>query len=447
MAGNTNHESTILVTAKLDEARSAEVINNQLKTIKSKLNKVEVDIGVSKATLSKGLGNIKSDIQKQFSTIKLDLGQANIDNLLNEQSVEEARVKLQNLAAEIGKDLGQVDKIRFTNLQNGLVDFEQGTQAVVTYVDKLNNGLTRTTDLVYRMNTLVDENSGGTIQEMSANVSRMIENYSKMDKAKNQREQAYYEELQRTNKELAEQEKQLQKVAQTEKAVRSNMHSAGQQMYNLPTPTTSTEASATAYSAVVSQYEKIILLQQQYNNSMNGTGKPLSTEQQLQSLKQIDIEYQQLLDLVSQYKSEVTYANKAANSQNQAVAKLQQENQQQSLLNSKIEKAQADIVALSNAWTNIKRNPVLLNELNQLIAKSKELHTSADLTEFNTQLGAFKSKCEAAGVATASWVSGIKDAWTHFSYFSVHQEYFMPLFKGLKSYIIMSKNLILLWWL
>lgn len=34
------------------------------------------------------------------------------------------------------------------------------------------------------------------------------------------------------------------------------MHSAGQQMYNLPTPTTSTEASATAYSAVVSQYEK-----------------------------------------------------------------------------------------------------------------------------------------------------------------------------------------------
>lgn len=131
MAGNTNHESTILVTAKLDEARSAEVINNQLKTIKSKLNKVEVDIGVSKATLSKGLGNIKSDIQKQFSTIKLDLGQANIDNLLNEQSVEEARVKLQNLAAEIGKDLGQVDKIRFINLQNGLVDFEQGTQAVV----------------------------------------------------------------------------------------------------------------------------------------------------------------------------------------------------------------------------------------------------------------------------------------------------------------------------
>lgn len=180
---------------------------------------------------------------------------------------------------------------------------------------------------------------------------------------------------------------------------------------------------------------------------MNGTGKPLSTEQQLQSLKQIDIEYQQLLDLVSQYKSEVTYANKAANSQNQAVAKLQQENQQQSLLNSKIKKAQADIIALSNAWTNIKRNPVLLNELNQLIAKSKELHTSADLTEFNTQLGAFKSKCKAAGVATASWVSGIKDAWTHFSYFSVHQEYFMPLFKGLKSYIIMSKNLILLWWL
>lgn len=417
MAGNTNHESTILVTAKLDEARSAEVINNQLQTIKSKLNKVEVDIGVSKATLSKGLGNIKSDIQKQFSTIKLDLGQANIDNLLNEQSIEEARVKLQNLAAEIGKDLGQVDKIRFTNLQNGLVDFEQGTQAVVTYVDKLNNGLTRTTDLVYRMNTLVDENSGGTIQEMSANVSRMIENYSKMDKAKNQREQAYYEEVQRTNKELAEQEKQLQKVAQAEKAVRSNMHSAGQQMYNLPTPTTSTEASATAYSAVVSQYEKIILLQQQYNNSMNGTGKPLSTEQQLQSLKQIDVEYRQLLDLVSQYKSEVTYANKAANSQNQAVAKLQQENQQQSLLNSKIEKAQADIIALSNAWTNIKRNPVLLNELNQLIAKSKELHTSADLTEFNTQLGAFKSKCKAAGVATASWVSGIKDAWTHFSYF------------------------------
>lgn len=417
MAGNTNHESTILVTAKLDEACSAEVINNQLKTIKSKLNKVEVDIGVSKATLSKGLGNIKSDIQKQFSTIKLDLGQANIDNLLNEQSIEEARVKLQNLAAEIGKDLGKVDKIRFTNLQNGLVDFEQGTQAVVTYVDKLNNGLTRTTDLVYKMNTLVDENNGGTIQEMSANVSRMIENYSKMDKAKNQREQAYYEEVQRTNKELAEQEKQLQKVAQTEKTVRSNMHSAGQQMYNLPTPTTSTEASATAYSAVVSQYEKIILLQQQYNNSMNGTGKPLSTEQQLQSLKQIDIEYQQLLDLVSQYKSEVTYANKAANSQNQAVAKLQQENQQQSLLNSKIEKAQADIIALSNAWTNIKRNPVLLNELNQLIAKSKELHTSADLTEFNTQLGAFKSKCKAAGVATASWVSGIKDAWTHFSYF------------------------------
>lgn len=111
MAGNTNHESTILVTAKLDEARSAEVINNQLKTIKSKLNKVEVDIGVSKATLSKGLGNIKSDIQKQFSTIKLDLGQANIDNLLNEQSVEKARVKLQNLAAEIGKDLGQVEKL------------------------------------------------------------------------------------------------------------------------------------------------------------------------------------------------------------------------------------------------------------------------------------------------------------------------------------------------
>ena len=141
----------------------------------------------------------------------------------------------------------------------------------------------------------------------------MIENYSKMDKAKNQREQAYYEEVQRTNKELAEQEKQLQKVAQAEKAVRSNMHSAGQQMYNLPTPTTSTEASATAYSAVVSQYEKIILLQQQYNNSMNGTGKPLSTEQQLQSLKQIDVEYRQLLDLVSQYKSEVTYANKAAN--------------------------------------------------------------------------------------------------------------------------------------
>lgn len=69
-------------------------------------------------------------------------------------------------------------------MQNGLVDFEQGTQAVVTYVDKLNNGLTRTTDLVYRMNTLVDENSGGTIQKMSANVSRMIENYSKMDKAK-----------------------------------------------------------------------------------------------------------------------------------------------------------------------------------------------------------------------------------------------------------------------
>ena len=248
MAGNTNHESTILVTAKLDEARSAEVINNQLKTIKSKLNKVEVDIGVSKATLSKGLGNIKSDIQKQFSTIKLDLGQANIDNLLNEQSVEKARVKLQNLAAEIGKDLGQVEKIRFTNLQNGLVDFEQGTQAVVTYVDKLNNGLTRTTDLVYKMNTLVDENNGATIQEMSANVSRMIENYSKMDKAKNQREQAYYEEVQRTNKELAEQEKQLQKVAQTEKTVRSNMHSAGQQMYNLPTPTTSTEASATAYN-------------------------------------------------------------------------------------------------------------------------------------------------------------------------------------------------------
>lgn len=69
---------------------------------------------------------------------------------------------------------------------------------------------------------------------------------------------------------------------------------------------------------------------------MNGTGKPLSTEQQLQSLKQIDVEYRQLLDLVSQYKSEVTYANKAANSQNQAVAKLQQENQQQSLLNSKL---------------------------------------------------------------------------------------------------------------
>lgn len=97
MAGNIGHESTILVTAKLNEEHAVKEINKQIETLGSKLNKVKVDISVneiSKSGISKATQQAQKVIQNSFSGMRLDLGQANFNDILNVKQIDVVKQNL-----------------------------------------------------------------------------------------------------------------------------------------------------------------------------------------------------------------------------------------------------------------------------------------------------------------------------------------------------------------
>lgn len=176
MAGNIGHESTILVTAKLNEEHAVKEINKQIETLGSKLNKVKVDISVneiSKSGISKATQQAQKVIQNSFSGMRLDLGQANFNDILNVKQIDVVKQKLESVASDIGKNLGKVSNVSFTGTKSGIVDFENGTKATVTYVQELENGLKRTTKAVYQFNQ--------ESEQFEAHISSMNTDYGKMD--------------------------------------------------------------------------------------------------------------------------------------------------------------------------------------------------------------------------------------------------------------------------
>lgn len=527
MAGNINHESTILVTAKLNEERSIQEINKQIDKLGSKLDKVKVDISVndiSKTSVSKVAQQAQKNIQNTFNGMRLDLGHISLRDIFNIRELDIARDKVTEIATNIGRNLGKVNNVSFSGLKNGFVDFENGTKAVVSYVNNLDNGLSRNTEVIYRFD---QEN-----EQFTANVNRMSESYAKMDsvlekqqarlkklqqdyqdtsfkvdefnqkvdympvpnkdtaktdsafnqmaeeqhklnelrtsfstnlpeqeqinilsqlqaqikicnleyqsyiaevknadnelkkqaKEKKYQEEAYYEEVKRTNAAIQKQEERIKSLLNTEKSTKSGFHNLNVKMGNMPTTSIESGTISTSYNALVSSYEKVLNLQRQYDTSLNGQGAPLSLEQQEELLSRISQEIALCNSLYKEYEAEVKNANKS----------VKDSAQQQSILNSKIEKAQAEIGLLAKTWTKVRNNKELRKELSRLVVKSKELRGVADLSEFNAQLSTFKTKCREAGVATSTWIGGVKEAWKHFSYFFSASRLFYLATQGIK---------------
>ncbi len=477
MAGNIGHESTILVTAKLNEEHAVKEINKQIETLGSKLNKVKVDISVndiSKTNVSKVTQQAQKNIQNTFNGMRLDLGHISLRDIFNIRELDIARDKVTEIATNIGKNLGKVNNVSFSGLKNGFVDFENGTKAVVSYVNNLDNGLSRNTEVIYRFD---QEN-----EQFTASVNRMSESYAKMDNV------------------LKKQQERLNKLQESYKNTSFKIDEFNQKVNYMAFPVQGTEKTDSAfnqlaeeqqklnnlrtkYSANLPEQEQLNLLSQletqlkkcqlaykEYNAEVKSANSPVKDAVQQQSILNSKIEKAQsevrtlaniwseiendslkneLNNLISKSKELKTTADLSEfNAQLSALkakykefdAEIKSTNksvkdsaQQQSILNSKIEKAQSEVRLLANTWTKIKYNTSLNNELNNLISKSKELRTTADLSEFNAQLSTFKIKCREAGVATGTFVSGLKEAWKHFGYFFSASRLFYLAIQGLKN--------------
>ena len=477
MAGNIGHESTILVTAKLNEEHAVKEINKQIETLGSKLNKVKVDISVneiSKSGISKATQQAQKVIQNSFSGMRLDLGQANFNDILNVKQIDVVKQKLESVASDIGKNLGKVSNVSFTGTKSGIVDFENGTKATVTYVQELENGLKRTTKAVYQFNQ--------ESEQFEAHISSMNTDYGKMDNV------------------FKKQQERLNKLQESYKNTSFKIDEFNQKVNYMAFPVQGTEKTDTAfnqlaeeqqklnnlrtkYSVNLPEQEQLNLLSQletqlkkcqlaykEYNAEVKSVNSPVKDAVQQQSILNSKIEKAQsevrtlantwseiendslkneLNNLVSKSKELKNNADlsefnaqlstlKAKYKEFDAEIKsanksVKDSAQQQSILNSKIEKAQSEVRLIANTWTKIKYNTSLNNELNNLISKSKELRTTADLSEFNAQLSTFKIKCKEAGVATGTFVSGLKEAWKHFGYFFSASRLFYLAIQGLKN--------------
>ena len=478
MAGNIGHESTILVTAKLNEEHAVKEINKQIETLGSKLNKVKVDISVndiSKTNVSKVTQQAQKNIQNTFNGMRLDLGHISLRDIFNIRELDIARDKVTEIATNIGKNLGKVNNVSFSGLKNGFVDFENGTKAVVSYVNNLDNGLSRNTEVIYRFD---QEN-----EQFTASVNRMSESYAKMDNV------------------LKKQQERLNKLQESYKNTSFKIDEFNQKVNYMAFPVQGTEKTDSAfnqlaeeqqklnnlrtkYSANLPEQEQLNLLSQletqlkkcqlaykEYNAEVKSANSPVKDSVQQQSILNSKIEKAQSeVRLLANTWTKIKYNTSLSNELNNLISKskelknnadlsefnaqlstlkakykefdaeiksdsksVKDSAQQQSILNSKIEKAQSEVRLLANTWTKIKYNTSLSNELNNLISKSKELKTTADLSEFNAQLSTFKTKCKEAGVATGTFVSGLKEAWKHFGYFFSASRLFYLAIQGLKN--------------
>ena len=478
MAGNIGHESTILVTAKLNEEHAVKEINKQIETLGSKLNKVKVDISVndiSKTNVSKVTQQAQKNIQNTFNGMRLDLGHISLRDIFNIRELDIARDKVTEIATNIGKNLGKVNNVSFSGLKNGFVDFENGTKAVVSYVNNLDNGLSRNTEVIYRFD---QEN-----EQFTASVNRMSESYAKMDNV------------------LKKQQERLNKLQESYKNTSFKIDEFNQKVNYMAFPVQGTEKTDSAfnqlaeeqqklnnlrtkYSANLPEQEQLNLLSQletqlkkcqlaykEYNAEVKSASSPVKDSVQQQSILNSKIEKAQSeVRLLANTWTKIKYNTSLSNELNNLISKskelkttadlsefnaqlstlkakykefdaeiksdsksVKDSAQQQSILNSKIEKAQSEVRLLANTWTKIKYNTSLSNELNNLISKSKELKTTADLSEFNAQLSTFKTKCKEAGVATGTFVSGLKEAWKHFGYFFSASRLFYLAIQGLKN--------------
>ena len=477
MAGNIGHESTILVTAKLNEEHAVKEINKQIETLGSKLNKVKVDISVneiSKSGISKATQQAQKVIQNSFSGMRLDLGQANFNDILNVKQIDVVKQKLESVASDIGKNLGKVSNVSFTGTKSGIVDFENGTKATVTYVQELENGLKRTTKAVYQFNQ--------ESEQFEAHISSMNTDYGKMDnvfKKQQERLNKLQESYKNTSFKIDEFNQKVNYMAfpvqDTEKTDNAfnQLTEEQQKLNNLRTKYSANlpeQEQLNLLSQLETQFKKCQLAYKEYNAEVKSANSPIKDAVQQQSILNSKIEKAQsevrtlantwseiendslkneLNNLISKSKELKTNADLTGfNAQVSALkakykefdAEIKSANksvkdsaQQQSILNSKIEKAQSEVRLIANTWTKIKYNTSLNNELNNLISKSKELRTTADLSEFNAQLSTFKIKCREAGVATGTFVSGLKEAWKHFGYFFSASRLFYLAIQGLKN--------------
>lgn len=477
MAGNIGHESTILVTAKLNEEHAVKEINKQIETLGSKLNKVKVDISVndiSKSGISKATQQAQKVIQNSFSGMRLDLGQANFNDILNVKQIDVVKRKLESVASDIGKNLGKVSNVSFTGTKSGIVDFENGTKATVTYVQELENGLKRTTKAVYQFNQ--------ESEQFEAHISSMNTDYGKMDnvfKKQQERLNKLQESYKNTSFKIDEFNQKVNYMAfpvqGTEKTDNAfnQLTEEQQKLNNLRTKYSANlpeQEQLNLLSQLETQFKKCQLAYKEYNAEVKSANSPIKDAVQQQSILNSKIEKAQsevrtlantwseiendslkneLNNLISKSKELKTNADLTGfNAQVSALkakykefdAEIKSANksvkdsaQQQSILNSKIEKAQSEVRLIANTWTKIKYNTSLNNELNNLISKSKELRTTADLSEFNAQLSTFKIKCREAGVATGTFVSGLKEAWKHFGYFFSASRLFYLAIQGLKN--------------
>lgn len=392
MAGNIGHESTILVTAKLNEEHAVKEINKQIETLGSKLNKVKVDISVndiSKTNVSKVTQQAQKNIQNTFNGMRLDLGHISLRDIFNIRELDIARDKVTEIATNIGKNLGKVNNVSFSGLKNGFVDFENGTKAVVSYVNNLDNGLSRNTEVIYRFD---QEN-----EQFTASVNRMSESYAKMDNV------------------LKKQQERLNKLQESYKNTSFKIDEFNQKVNYMAFPVQGTEKTDSAFNQLAEEQQKLNNLRTKYSAN-------LPEQEQLNLLSQLETQLKKCQLAYKEYNAEVKSAN----------SPVKDAVQQQSILNSKIEKAQSEVRTLANIWSEIE-NDSLKNELNNLISKSKELKTTADLSEFNAQLSTFKIKCREAGVATGTFVSGLKEAWKHFGYFFSASRLFYLAIQGLKN--------------
>lgn len=477
MAGNIGHESTILVTAKLNEEHAVKEINKQIETLGSKLNKVKVDISVneiSKSGISKATQQAQKVIQNSFSGMRLDLGQANFNDILNVKQIDVVKRKLESVASDIGKNLGKVSNVSFTGTKSGIVDFENGTKATVTYVQELENGLKRTTKAVYQFNQ--------ESEQFEAHISSMNTDYGKMDnvfKKQQERLNKLQESYKNTSFKIDEFNQKVNYMAfpiqDTEKTDNAfnQLTEEQQKLNNLRTKYSANlpeQEQLNLLSQLETQLKKCQLAYKEYNAEVKSANSPVKDAVQQQSILNSKIEKAQsevrtlantwneiendslkneLNNLISKSKELKTNADltkfnaqvsalkakyKEFDAEIKSVNKSVKDSaQQQSILNSKIEKAQSEVRLIANTWTKIKYNTSLSNELNNLISKSKELRTTADLSEFNAQLSTFKIKCREAGVATGTFVSGLKEAWKHFGYFFSASRLFYLAIQGLKN--------------
>ena len=421
MSAGMLNESTILISAKLDEQKTINTINSQLQ--KLKINPIECEVKVSKIEAEKCSQQIQNTVSKLRKATQASQYSIPLNFDVRHSDSNKIKTYINDFISRINKNIGTLQTVNIpidtntnqtTNLTAALTN---GSRAIFNY----KNNAEETTRVIVTLNEKTNQ--------LEARVTSLGANYGRLasKQAKEQQEvEKYTAQAIQESKRAVEQKKQAYlEFDSTIQQVQTDIHTLGQKMMNLPMSSYSTESLNSAYKQTVADYEHVLELQRQlaqgknlqYDNKTGSIIPPLALQEQESLLNQIQQALLRCTESYNLYGKEVQYANTKFKEQQADAANMQKQNQQMALLATNIQKAQVQVQALAKNWSAIKTNPELNAELQRLIASSKQLSTGSDLKQFNAELNTFKARCRAVGVATKSMGDSFKAAWKNFSFF------------------------------